>query len=114
MPGYWGNVHTIVIKFLVSDMINMHTKFTSTIGLFLCVSPINAHITQTYDKNWIFWIRGNYDTDFSYEFIYSTISSPILLTLLLQIKIKMYRLYTVFHIYFENIHYYFTNINMVQ
>ena len=26
----------------------------------------------------------------------------------------MHRSYTVFHIYFENVHYYFTELNMVQ
>ena len=32
----------------------------------------------------------------------------------LQVKIKMCRMFTEFHVYFENVQYYFTEFNMVQ
>ena len=40
------------------------------------------------------------DTGFPYQFVYSAISSSFFFTFSLQIKIKMYRMSTVFHIYF--------------
>ena len=46
------------------------------------------------------------DTGFPYLLNFFTFS--------IQIKMKMCRMYSVFHIFFENIQYYFTEFNMVQ
>ena len=50
------------------------------------------------------------DTGFPYQFIHFAVSSSFSL----QIKTKMYRMYTVFNNFFENIQYYLTPFNMVQ
>ena len=58
--------------------------------------------------------RTPQDRGFPYKFIYSATSSSFFFTFSLQIKIKICGLYTVLHIYFEHIQYYFAEFNMVQ
>ena len=59
------------------------------------------------------YCRQLIDTGFPNQFNYSALLLHIF-TFSLEIKIKMCKMYTVFHIYFENIQYYFAEFNMVQ